>query len=99
MYKIIKSKALGNHGTGTIYNSCRFDIGSFCAKPTNYEQCLHPSDTCAYHSAHNNLFLTLRVIHKLKIDCFPQNWSLSDYCLAVLVQKVEFDRPGERSPE
>ena len=51
----------------SIYDSCRFDIGRFRAEPTNYERCLHPSDTFAYRSAHNNLFLTLRVIHKSKI--------------------------------
>ena len=28
--------------------------------------CLHLSDTFAYHSAHNNLFLMLRGIHKFK---------------------------------
>ena len=66
MYKIITSKALGNRGTGTVYDNCRFDIKRFRAEPTNYEWCLHPSDTFAYRSAHNNLFLTLRVIHKLK---------------------------------
>ena len=47
-----------------IYDSCRFDIGQFHAEPTNYEPCLHPSDTFAYRSADNNLFLMLRVIHK-----------------------------------
>ena len=31
-----------------------------------YERCLHLSDTFAYRSAHNNLFLMLRIIHKLK---------------------------------
>ena len=66
MYKIITSKALGNRGTGTVYDNCRFDIERFRAEPTNYEWCLHPSDTFAYRSAHNNLFLTLRVIHKFK---------------------------------
>ena len=50
----------------SIYDSCRFSIGRFRAEPTNYKQCLHPSDTFAYRSAHNNLFLTLRVIQKLK---------------------------------
>ena len=50
----------------SIYDSCRFDIGRFRADPTNYERCPHPSDTLSYHSVHNNLFLTLRVIHKLK---------------------------------
>ena len=52
----------------SIYDSCHFDIGHFCAELTNYERCLHPSDTFAYRSAHNNLFLTLRVIHGLKKD-------------------------------
>ena len=50
----------------SIYDSCRFDIGRFRAEPTNYERCLNPSDTLAYRSARNNLFLTRRVIHKLK---------------------------------
>ena len=50
-----------------IYECCRFDIGRFRAKPTNYEMCLHPSDTFAYRSAHDNSFLTLRVIQQLKI--------------------------------
>ena len=46
---------------------CRFDIGRFRAKPTNYEMCLHPRDTFAYRSAHDISFLTLRVIQQLKI--------------------------------
>ena len=50
----------------SIYDSCRYGIGRFRAEPTNYEQCLRPSDTFAYRSAHNNLFLTLHEIHKLK---------------------------------
>ena len=50
----------------SIYDSCRFGLGRFRAEPTNYKQCLHPSDTFAYRTAHNNLFLTLRVIQKLK---------------------------------
>ena len=50
----------------SIYVSCRFDIGRFRVEPTNYERCLHPIDTFAYSSAHNDLFLTLRVIHNLK---------------------------------
>ena len=50
----------------SIYDSCRYGIGRFRAEPTNYEQCLHPSDTFAYRSAHNNLFITLHEIHKLK---------------------------------
>ena len=52
--------------TGTIYDSCRFDIGRFRAEPTYLRKVLYLSDTFAYRSAHNNLFLTLRVIHKLK---------------------------------
>ena len=51
----------------SIYDSCRFDIGRFRAEPTNYERCLHPMDTFAYRSAHDNSFLTLRVIQELKI--------------------------------
>ena len=75
-YRPVKStKALGTMHTQhfliaeqerSIYDSCRFGIGRFRAEPTNYKQCLHPSDTFAYRSAHNNLFLTLRVIQKLK---------------------------------
>jgi len=40
--------------------------GAFVGSPLIYESCLHLSDTFACRSAHNNLFLTLRVIHKLK---------------------------------
>ena len=64
-YKIITSKALGTakhfliaEREQSIYDSCRFDIGRFRAEPTNYERCLHPSDTSAYRSAHNNLLVT-----------------------------------------
>ena len=32
-----------------------------------YERCLHLTDKFAYCSTHSNLFLTLQVIHKLKI--------------------------------
>ena len=39
---------------------------TFSCDPTNYERCLHPSDTFAYRSARNNSFLTLRVNHELK---------------------------------
>ena len=75
-YKVITSKAMGTmhaqhflitERERSMYDSCRFDIGRFRAEPTNFERCLHPSDTFAYRSAHNNLFLTLRVIHKSKI--------------------------------
>ena len=40
--------------------------GAFVGSPLIYESCLHLSDTFACRSAHNNLFLTLRVIHNLK---------------------------------
>ena len=33
-------------------------------------RCLHLSDTFAHRSAHNNLFLELHVIHKLKTKFF-----------------------------
>ena len=47
----------GNDRSTTVEpDSCRFDIGRFRAKPTNYERRLHRSDTFAYRSAHNNLF-------------------------------------------
>ena len=39
--------------------------GAFVRSRLIYERCLHLSDTFAYRSAHNNLLLTLRVIHKL----------------------------------
>ena len=54
---------MGNRGTGTIYNSCHFDIGRFRGEPTNFKWYLHLSDTFVYCSAHNNLLLTLRVIY------------------------------------
>ena len=40
--------------------------GAFVRSRLIYERCLHLSDTPAHHSAHNNLFLTLRVIHMFK---------------------------------
>ena len=30
------------------YDNCRFDIGSSCAGPTNYEECLHLSERVTY---------------------------------------------------
>ena len=36
-------------------------------KKTDWLLFKHLSDTFAYRSAYNNLFVTLRVIHKLKI--------------------------------
>ena len=62
--KIITSKALGTmhaqhfliaEQERSIYDSCRFDIGRLRSEQTNYERCLHPSDTFAYRSAYNNL--------------------------------------------
>ena len=52
----------------SIYNSSHFDIRRFRAEPTNYERCLHPSDTFAYRSAHNNLFL--RLMHNPQVKKF-----------------------------
>ena len=40
--------------------------GAFVWSRLIYERCLHLRDKSAYCSAHNNLFLTLRQIHKLK---------------------------------
>ena len=54
----VKCTKSAHRRTGTIYDSCRFDIGHFHVEPT---------DKCAYCSAHSNLFLMLHVIHKLKI--------------------------------
>ena len=77
-YKIITSKALGTmhaqhflitERERSIYDSCHFDIGCFRAEPTNYEWCLHPSDTFAYRSAHNNLFLRLTHNPQVKKVC------------------------------
>ena len=47
----------GNDRSTTVGpDSCRFDIGRFRAKPTNYERRNeHRSDAFAYRSAHNNL--------------------------------------------
>ena len=41
--------------------------GTFMWSRLIYGRCLHLSDKFAYRSAHNNSFLTLRVIHKLKM--------------------------------
>ena len=49
----------------SIFNTCRFDIGGFRGADW-LRKCPHLSDTFAYSSAQNNLFLTLRVIHALK---------------------------------
>ena len=59
--------ALLDRGTGKIYlRQLLFWHRKFSWDPTNYERCLHPSDTFAYRSVHNNSFVTLRVIHELK---------------------------------
>ena len=77
-YKIITSKALGTmhaqhflitEWEQSIYDSSHFDIGCFRAEPTNYEWCLHPSDTFAYRSTHNNLFLRLTHNPQVKKVC------------------------------
>ena len=49
----------------SIFNTCRFDIGGFRGADW-LRKCPLLSDTFAYRSAQNNLFLTLRVIHALK---------------------------------
>ena len=53
----------------SIYDSSHFDIGCFRAEPTNYEWCLHPSETFAYRSTHNNLFLRLTHNPQVKKVC------------------------------
>ena len=59
--------ALLDRGTGTIdLRQLLFWHRKFSWDETNYERCLHLSDTLAYRRVHNNSFLTLRVIHKLK---------------------------------
>ena len=53
----------------SIYDSCRFDVGRFRTETNNYERCLYTRlvDTFARPSAHNNSFITLHVIHEIKI--------------------------------
>ena len=60
MYKISTSR------NGMDLRQLRFDIGRFRAEPTDLRKVSTSEWTFAYRSAHNNLFLTLRVIHKLK---------------------------------
>ena len=55
-----------HRGTGTIYDSFVLISGAFVWSRLIYEGCLHLTDTYAYRSVHNNLFLTLHVIRKLK---------------------------------
>ena len=64
----VKCTKSAHRGTGTIYDS--YDVlisGAFVWSRLIFERCLHLSDKFAYRSAHSNLFLTLRVIHKLKM--------------------------------
>ena len=59
--------ALLDRGTGTIdLRQLLFWHRKFSCDPTNYDRCLHLSDTLTYRSVHNNSFLTLRVRHELK---------------------------------
>ena len=86
--------ALLDRGTGT--NNPRqllFWHRTFSCDPTNYERCLHPSETFAYRSAHNNSFLMLRVIHELKRGSgfFQASWrSFSRYNKITLNGKKQF---------
>ena len=62
----LKCTKSAHRGTGMIYDSCRFDIGRFRVEPTDlWKVSTSIGQICIYRSAHNNLFLTLRVIHKL----------------------------------
>ena len=59
--------ALLDRGTGTIdLRQLLFWHRKFSCDPTNYERCLHLSDTLAYRRVPNNSFLTLRVRHELR---------------------------------
>ena len=58
----------------SIYDSCRFNIGHFGASRIITQCVLHLGDTFAQGSGHNNAaFLTLRVIHELKMTIKPRN--------------------------
>ena len=64
----LKCTKSAHRGTGMIYDSCRFDIGRFRVEPTDlWKVSTSIGQICIYRSAHNNLFLTLRVIHKSEI--------------------------------
>ena len=95
--------ALLDHRTGMIYDSCHFEIGHFCVEPTNYERCLHPSDTFAYRSAHNNLFL--RLMHNPQVkkvcrymdDFFCFCFILFSFCFIFSVDlSLYYDKRGGR---
>ena len=62
----MKCTKSAHRGTGKIYDTYRFDIGRFRADPTD----LRKVSTSEWHicisQCPNNLFHTLRVIHKLK---------------------------------
>ena len=62
----VKCTKSAHRGTGTIYDSCRFDFGRFGVEPTYLRKLSYMSDTFAYRSAHNNNY---GVIHKLKRSC------------------------------
>ena len=76
--KIITSEALGTmhaqhfliaERERSIYDNCCFDIGNFRAiRLITKGVYIRSSDTLAYRGVHNNSFLTLCVIHKLKGD-------------------------------
>ena len=53
-----------------------------------YERCLHLSDTFAYRSAHGNLFLTLRVIHKLKNSNLCESHLFIAFTLAIILRRA-----------
>ena len=53
-------------GTGKIYDSYRFDIGHFRAEPTDLRKVSTSERHICISQCPNNLFLTLRVNHKLK---------------------------------
>ena len=64
MYKIYMHIAIAEREQSTTVVVLM--SGTFVWSRMIYEKCLHLSDKFAYRSAYNNLFRTLRVIHKLK---------------------------------
>ena len=71
MYKISTSRSRNGNNLRQL---SPLISGAFVCSRLIYEKCLHLSDKFAYRSAHNNLFLTPRVIHKLKMT--RNNWCL-----------------------
>ena len=57
---LLKCKKSAHRRTGTIYDSCGFDIGR--ARVEQTERCVRHLHKAV---STDNLFLTLRVIHKL----------------------------------